>query len=85
MHLLPSLIDKKRGEPKMTLRLAALVRQVAELRDFGLRVCHCVEEFTFQQIRPLNHQEKLAYECPWLADPSREPAAGKIFNFAFIC
>jgi hypothetical protein len=45
-HLLLLLIDKKLGEPKMTPRLATLVRWVAELHDFGLRVRHCVEEFT---------------------------------------
>jgi hypothetical protein len=36
MHLLPPLIDKKRGEPKMTPHLVALVRRVAELRDSSL-------------------------------------------------
>jgi hypothetical protein len=84
-HLLPLLIDKKWGETKMTPRLAALVGQVVELCDSDLRVCHCTEEFTLQQIRPLSHREKLAYECPRLADPSYEPAASKIFNFAFSC
>jgi hypothetical protein len=42
-HLLPPLIDNKRGEPKMTLRLAALVKRVGELPDAGLRACHYVE------------------------------------------
>jgi hypothetical protein len=45
-HLLPPLIDNKRGEPKMTPRLAALVKRVAELHDAGLRACHYTEEFT---------------------------------------
>jgi hypothetical protein len=77
MHLLPSLIDMKWGELKMTPRLAALVRRVAELYDSGLWALHYTEEFTLRQIRPLDHREKLAYECPWLVDPSREPAASK--------
>jgi hypothetical protein len=77
-HLLPPLIDNKWGEPKMTPCLAALVKRVAELHDAGLRVCHCTEEFTLWQIRPLGHREKIAYECPRLADPSRDHAASKI-------
>jgi hypothetical protein len=63
MHLLPPLIDKKRGEPKMTPRLAALVIRVGELRDSSLRTCHCAEEFTLRQIHPFDRWEKLAYEC----------------------
>jgi hypothetical protein len=80
-HLLPPLIDEKQGEPKMTPRLAALVRWVAELRNSSLQARHCAEEFMLRWIRPLDRREKLAYECPWLADPSRESAAGKILNF----
>jgi hypothetical protein len=45
-HMLPLLIDNKRGEPEMTPRLAALVKRVAELCDAGLEACHCAEEFT---------------------------------------
>jgi hypothetical protein len=85
MHLLPPLIDKKRGEPNMTSRMAALVRWVVELRNFGLQACHCVEEFTLRWIQPLGRREKLTYECSRLADPSCEPTAGKIFNFVFSC
>jgi hypothetical protein len=69
----------------MTPCLAALVRQVAKLHDSGLRARHCAEEFTLRWIHPFDHREKQAYECPRLADPSREPADGKIFNFAFGC
>jgi hypothetical protein len=72
MHLLPSLIDDKWGEPKMTPHLAALVKWVAKLHDSGLRACHCAEEFTLRWIHPFGCLEKLAYECPQLADPSRE-------------
>jgi hypothetical protein len=63
----------------MTPRLAALVNRVAEFCEAGLKACHCVEEFTLWQIRPLGGREKLAFECSRLADPNREAAAGKIF------
>jgi hypothetical protein len=69
----------------MTPRLAALVRWVVELHIFGLQACHYAEEFTLRWIQPLGHREKLAYECPRLADPSCEPTAGKNFNFVFSC
>jgi hypothetical protein len=46
MHFLPPLIDKKRGETKMTPHLAALVKRVVELHNSSLRACHCAEEFT---------------------------------------
>jgi hypothetical protein len=84
MHLLPPLIDNKRGEPKMTPCCVALVKRVDELHDSGLWACHCTEEFTLQRIRPLGHREKLAYECLRLVDPSCEPAAGRIFNLLSI-
>jgi hypothetical protein len=48
MHLLLPLIDDKRGEPKMALCLAALVKRVTELCDSGLRACHCAKEFTLR-------------------------------------
>jgi hypothetical protein len=81
--LFPPKIKDKRGEPKVTRRLAVLITRVAELRQAGLKACHCGEEFTLQRIRPLGHQEKPAYACPWLADPSCEPAGGKIFILKF--
>jgi hypothetical protein len=56
MYLLPPLINKKRGEPKMTPRLAALVKWVVELHDSSLRTRHCAEEFTLRWIRPLSHR-----------------------------
>jgi hypothetical protein len=77
--LFPPFVKDKWGEPPMTPRLAALVKQVAELCEAGLKYCHCAEEFTIQQIHPLGCREKLAFECLWLADPNREPADGKIF------
>jgi hypothetical protein len=85
MHLLPPLIDDKRGKTNMTPRLAALVKRMAELRDSSLCAHHCAEEFTLQRIHPLGHREKLTYECLRLADPSCELATGRIFNFAFSC
>jgi hypothetical protein len=63
----------------MSPRLAALVNRVAELCEAGLKACHCAEEFTLWRIRPLGGREKLAFECPRLADPNREAADGKIF------
>jgi hypothetical protein len=78
MHLLPLLIYDKWGEPKMTPRLIALIKQVAELHNTGLRACHCTEEFTLWRICPLGYREKLAFECPRLADLSREPTSSKI-------
>jgi hypothetical protein len=45
-HLFPSFIDDKQSEPKMMLRLAALVKRVAELHETGLWACHCSEELT---------------------------------------
>jgi hypothetical protein len=52
-HLLPPLIDNKRGEQEMTSHLAALVKWVAELCNAILQACHCVEEFTLRLIHPL--------------------------------
>jgi hypothetical protein len=83
MHLLPSLIDDKPGEPKLTLRLIALVKRVAEHHDIGLRACHCAEEFTLRWIHPHGCREKLAFECPRVAYPRYEPASGKIFILSF--
>jgi hypothetical protein len=60
--------------------LTSLIKRVAKLCKAGLKTYHCAEEFTLRQIRPLGHREKLAFECPWLADPSREPTDGKIFT-----
>jgi hypothetical protein len=77
--LFPPFIKDKWGELPMTPRLAALGKRVAELRVVGLKACHYAEIFTLQRICSLDHQEKLAFECPWLADPSCEPADGKIF------
>jgi hypothetical protein len=77
--LFPPFIDDKQSE----LNLADLVKRVPELREDGLRACHYAEEFTLQRLRPLGRREKLAYECSWLADPSHEPAAGKIFTLTF--
>jgi hypothetical protein len=82
-HLLPPLIDDKRGEPKMTSYLTALVKRVAELRDAYLWVCQCAKQFIHRWICPLGRWEKLAFECPRLADSSREAASGKIFIPSF--
>jgi hypothetical protein len=60
--------------------LATLVKLVTELCQAGFWACHYAKEFTLRWIHPLDHQEKLAYECPRLADPTHEPADGKILN-----
>jgi hypothetical protein len=52
-HLLPPLINNKRGKPEMTSRLTTLVKRVTLLRNAGLRACHYAEEFILQRIRPL--------------------------------
>jgi hypothetical protein len=78
--LFPPFVKDKRGEPAITPLLAALVKRVAELREARHKACHYAEEFTLQRIHPLGHREKLAFECPRLADQSREPSDGKIFT-----
>jgi hypothetical protein len=83
-HLLPLQVEDKQKEPEMTPRLKALVKWVTELRQAGLEVCHYAEEFTLRRIRPLGHREKLAFECSWLADPNRDPLAGKILNLLLL-
>jgi hypothetical protein len=78
--LFPPFIKDEWGEPVMTPHLASLIKRVAELHEARLKACHCAEEFTLQQILLLDRREKLAFECPRLADPSYEPADGKIFT-----
>jgi hypothetical protein len=81
--LFPPNINDKLTEMKMTACFSALVNRIADLREAELKACHCVEEFHLRRICPLGHCEKLAHECPRLADPGRDLAGGKIFNFTF--
>jgi hypothetical protein len=60
-------------------RLATLVKRVAELRQAGLEMCHCIEEFHLELIYPLSHRMTLTFECPRMADPSRDRLEGNIF------
>jgi hypothetical protein len=83
--MFPLAIKNKRSEPPMTNRLAALTKHVAELRQASLEVCHCVEEFYLWWIHPLGRRNKLAFECPRLADPHREPSEGYPFDFSLYC
>jgi hypothetical protein len=83
--LFPPAIKNKRSEPPMADRLAALTRRVAELRQADLEACHCVEEFYFWWIHPLGRRKKLAFECPRMADPYREPSEGSPFVFSPYC
>jgi hypothetical protein len=61
--MFPPFIKEKRGEPAMTLRLAALVKRVAEFREAGFKASHFAEEFTIQRIRPS------AVRRSWLSNP----------------
>jgi hypothetical protein len=63
----------------MTDHLATLVKCITEMRQAGLEACHCVEEFHLRQILPLGRWKTLAFECPRMADPSRDPSEGNIF------
>jgi hypothetical protein len=81
--LYPPVIKDQRKKPLMTACLSALVKCVAELRQAGLEACHCVEEFHLRWIHPLGHWEKLAYECPRLADLNRYPAELEILTPPF--
>jgi hypothetical protein len=83
--MFPLAIKNKRSEPPMTNRLAMLTKHVAELRQASLKVCHCVEEFYLRRIHPLGRRNKLAFECPRLADPHREPSEGYPFDFSLYC
>jgi hypothetical protein len=77
-HLLPPLIDNKRGEQEMTLHVAALVKWVVALHNAGLQACHYAEDFTLRQIHPLGHQDKLVSRLfnkdPPTAWPTSVPA-----------
>jgi hypothetical protein len=67
--LFPPDVTDKRNEPRMLARLSDLIKWVAELQKAGLKACHCTEEFYLQRIHPLGRRERLAYDCPSLADP----------------
>jgi hypothetical protein len=69
----------------MTDRLAALTKRVGELRQTGLKACHCIKEFYLRWIRPLGHRMKLAPKCPRMADLYREPSKGYPFVFSPYC
>jgi hypothetical protein len=61
--------------------MEALIKRVTDLQRAGHEACHCTEEFTLRWIRSLGRREKLAFECLWLTDPSRDPTADKALNF----
>jgi hypothetical protein len=83
-HLLPPLIDNKRGESELTPRLTTLVKRVVELHDVGIWACHYAEEFTLWCICPLGSRDKLVYECLWIADPSHELADSNILTLLIV-
>jgi hypothetical protein len=76
--LFPPVVKAQWKELSMNARLAALVKLISELRAARLKVCHCIEEFHHRRIRSLGHRKRRTYECPWMADPNREPADGKL-------
>jgi hypothetical protein len=76
--LFPLIIKDKWKEPLMNDSLSALVKHVAELCEAGLKAYHCIKECHLRQIHPLGHRDKLAFECPQMANPSRDPADGQI-------
>jgi hypothetical protein len=51
--LFPPLIKDKRGEPSMTLRLATLVKWVAELHEAGLKAYTTPKNSPFDEFAPL--------------------------------
>jgi hypothetical protein len=83
--LFPPAIKNKRSESLMTDRSTALTKGVAELCQASLKACHCIEEFYLRWIRPLGRRKKLAFECPRMVDPYREPSEGCLFVFSSYC
>jgi hypothetical protein len=71
--------------PPMTDRLVMLTKRVAELHQPGLEVCHCVEEFYVRWIHPLGSRKTLAFECPRMADPYREPSESCLLILSSHC
>jgi hypothetical protein len=83
--LFPPAIKNKRMEPQMIDRLATLTKHVAELCQAGFEACHCIEEFYVRRIRPLGRRKTLAFKCPRMADPYREPSEGCLFVLSPHC
>jgi hypothetical protein len=69
----------------MTDRVSALIKRIAELLQASLEACHRIEEFYLQKILPLGRRKTLAFECPWLADPSCDPSEGDLFVLSSHC
>jgi hypothetical protein len=83
--MFPPAIKNKRMEPPMIYCLAVLTKRVAELRQTDLEVCHYVEEFYVQRIRPLGRRKTLAFECPQMTDPYHELSEGCLFVLSPHC
>jgi hypothetical protein len=69
----------------MTNRLPALTKRIAEQRQASLEACQYVEEFYLWWIRPLGRRKTLAFKCPRMVDPYREPSEGCLFVFSIHC
>jgi hypothetical protein len=65
--------------------LAALTKRIAELRQYGLEVCHCVKELYVRQICPLDRRKILAFEYPRMADSCRESSEGCLSVLSPYC
>jgi hypothetical protein len=74
---LPSLVDDKRKALEMTPCLKALVNCVIELHKASPEAYHYAEEFILWWIRLLGQRERMAFECPRFANPSRNPSSSK--------
>jgi hypothetical protein len=83
--LFPPAIKNKWMESSMIDRLATLIKRVAELHQADIEACHYIEEFHLRRIRPLDHQKILAFKCPRMVDPSRDPSEGDLFVFSSHC
>jgi hypothetical protein len=82
--LFPPKVKDKSGEPKVTPRLAALMKKVVELRRAGLKACNYDEECTLQRICPLGRRERPAYACPRLADSSIQAVNLLVVRSSFL-
>jgi hypothetical protein len=83
--MFPPAIKNKRMESSMTDRLAMLIKRVVELCQASLKACHCVKEFYLRWIRPLGRRKTLAFEYPWMDNPSHDPSEGDLFILSPHC
>jgi hypothetical protein len=80
--LFPPVIKAQRTKSPMNMYLAALVKHAVVLRKARPKACHCIKEFHLWWFRSLGRRDKCVYECLWMADPSHEPAVGKLSSLS---